>query len=88
MNIFYSEEAILTSNISQPNGNEYIGLELLIFGVFVVVVVSLAIWRPTWLKHLRDAIATVGVGSGKGLLALGKGCAAFIVKVLGHLKRS
>ena len=87
MSIYFSEGVTLTKPISQLSGNEYMGLELLIFGVFVVVVVSLAIWRPTWLKHLRDAIATVGVGSGKGLLALGRDCAAFIVKVVRLLRR-
>ncbi|MBA7587391.1 hypothetical protein ES708_29420 [subsurface metagenome] len=87
MSIYFSEGVTLTKPISQLSGNEYMGLELLIFGVFVVVVVSLAIWRPIWLKRLRDAIVTVGVGSGKGLLVLGRNCAAFIVKVLGLLKR-
>lgn len=87
MSIFYSGAALLTSGILPNSGDDFAGLELSIFGLFVVVVVSLAIWRPIWLKRLRDAIATLGVGSGKGLLALGRDCAAFIVKVVGLFRR-
>ena len=85
--IFYSGVALLINGILPNSGNGFTGLELSIFGLFVVVVVSLAIWRPIWLKRLRDAIATLGVGSGKGLLALGRDCAAFIVKVVGLFRR-
>jgi hypothetical protein len=82
MSIFYSGGAISINGIFLIFGIESMALELLIFVVFIAVVVSLAIWRPIWLKRLRGAIATVGGGSGKDLLALGRNCAVFIVRVL------
>ena len=82
MSIFYSGGAISINGIFLIFGIESMALELLIFVVFIAVVVSLAIWRPTWLKRLQGAIATVGGGSGKGLLAVGKDFSVFIARVL------
>ncbi|MBA7545806.1 hypothetical protein ES705_38187 [subsurface metagenome] len=88
MSIFSSGGVTLTRPIFQVYGKKSTVLELLIFGGYAVVIILQAIWPPTWLKHQRAAIATVGAGFGKALLARGKDCAAFIVKVRGHFRIS
>ena len=81
MSIFYSGGAISINGIFLIFGIESMALELLIFVVFIAVVVSLAIWRPTWLKRLQGVIAIRGVGFGKAIPKAG----SFSRKRLGGL---
>jgi hypothetical protein len=73
--------AILNKNSSQTGGYKFTLRLLLIFGVFVVSIELPITLHPMWLKCLRVAIVTRGVGFGRGLSKLGKRlkrCAGFL----------